>query len=163
MRTLLPAALVALAALTAPAEAIDLTGTWQQVKHSTCIGLTDAGEKVAIKNQDFRFGELLLTQNGNELYFEIPPYFWYFEGFVHGEPGGDTGQGILSRCRGSSPTGDPAITHRITKAQTFPPNRKNVTGKMTTLYVYGAPERTYSCTITWERVATVDPMYEPCP
>ena len=163
MRRLLPAAFVALAALSAPAEAIDLTGTWRQTKHSTCTGLTADGEKVAIKDRDLRFGDLILTQSGNEIYYEIPAYFWYFQGFVHGEPGGDTGQGILSRCRMNTPTGDPAITHRITKAQTFPPNRDNVSGKMTTLYVYGAPDQTYSCTISWERTSLVDPLYEPCP
>jgi hypothetical protein len=163
MRRLLPAAFVALAALPAPAEAIDLTGTWRQTKHSTCTGLTADGEKVAIKNGDMLFGNLVLTQNGNELYYEIPAYFWYFEGFVHGEPGGDTGQGILARCRMDTPMGDPAVTHRITKVKTFPPNKQNVSGKMTTLYVYGGPDQTYSCTINWERTSVVDPLYEPCP
>ena len=163
MRRLLPTALGALALLAAPAGAIDLTGYWQQTKHSTCVGLTAAGEKVAIKNKDMLFSELRITQSGVGLYFEIEPYFWRHEGLVYGEPGGTTGQGILQRCRADTPMGDPSITYRISKAQTFPVSSQGVSGKMTTLYVYGGVDRTYSCTINWERVSLVDPESAPCP
>jgi hypothetical protein len=162
MRRLLPA-LVALALLAAPAGAIDLTGSWQQTKHSTCVGLDAAGEKVAIKNNDRVFPHLRITQSGVDLYFEIESYFWRFEGLVYGEPGGTTGQGILQRCRADTPMGDPSITYRISKAQTFPVSSKGVSGKLTALYVYGGVDSTYSCTITFERFSLVDPGSAPCP
>jgi hypothetical protein len=161
MRRLLPAALAfALASLAEPARAIDLTGTWEQVKHTTCQGLTAAGDKIARKNKEFGFGDLPITQSGIQLNLQIPGVLWRFEGRVYEEAGGTKGQGFLQKCPGGIP--DARVVHRITKAETFEPNAKGVSGKMTTLLSYGSDLETYSCTITWQRVSTVDPESEPC-
>jgi hypothetical protein len=160
MRRLLPALLAALAAYAAPAAAIDLTGTWEDVKHTTCVGLNAAGEKVAIGNREYSFDNLPITQAGDVLYLNLVAYLWSFEGRVYQETGGTKGQGVLQKCPGGLL--DALVTHRIVKAQTFEPNSKGVSGKMTTLYVYASDLETYSCTVTWQRISTVDPESEPC-
>ena len=162
MGRLLPATFAVLSALAAaPAAAIDLTGTWENVKHSTCAGLTATGEKVALKNRAFLFPDLPITQVGIDLHMRIPGYLWRFEGRVYDEAGETTkGQGYLQKCPGGIP--DAFATHRVTKADTFPENSKGVSGRMTTVYTYGSDVETYSCTITWQRVSLVDPESEPC-
>ena len=161
MRRLLPVVFAALAASAAPAAAIDLTGIWQDVKHTTCLGLNAAGEKVALGSRAFSFYDLPITQTGDTLNVNIPAYFWYFDGRVYQETNGTKGQGVLQKCPGGIP--DPLVTLRILKAQTFEPNSKGVSGKMTTLYVFASDDETYSCTITWQRVSMTDPGSGPCP
>jgi hypothetical protein len=145
----------------APADAIDLTGTWENVKHTTCAGLTATGEKVALKNRAFVFPDLPITQSGIDLHMNIPGYLWRFEGRVYEEAGETTrGQGYLQKCPGGIPNA--FATHRVTKAETFPETSKGVSGKMTTVFTYGSDTETYSCTISWQRVSLVDPESEPC-
>jgi hypothetical protein len=161
MRRLLPVFLVALAAYAAPAAAIDLTGTWQDTKHSACTGLNAAGEKVALGSRSFSFYDLPITQTGDNLSLNVGAYIWFFDGRVYQETGGTKGQGVLQKCPGGVPNA--LVTFRILKAQTSEPNAKGVSGKMTTLYIYASDLETYSCTVTWQRVSMVDPESVPCP
>jgi hypothetical protein len=160
MRRLLPVLLAALAVYAAPAAAIDLTGVWEDAKHTTCVGLNSAGEKVALSNREFSFYDLPITQAGDDLSVYLAGYLWGFDGRVYSEAGGTKGQGVLQKCPGGMP--DALVTLRIVKAQTFEP-KKGISGKMTTLYIFASDSETYSCTITWQRISTVDPGSVPCP
>ena len=143
--------------LPAPAGALDLTGTWEQTASVTCHGMDSAGGKVKSTQH---LADMPISQTGDDLLMWIPGYLMAFEGRVYAEPGGDTGQALLEKCNN-----DPSIriVYRIAKVKTFPPNSKGVSGKMTTLYVYGSDLSTYTCTVNWQRTSTVDPGGTPCP
>ena len=155
LRLGIPLALAA--ALAAPSAAIDLTGTWEQTGSASCHGMNAAGDKVSSKQT---LADMPISQSGDDLLMFIQGYLFAFEGRAYGEVGGDTGQGLLEKC---SNTPSIHIVYRITKAKTFAPNSKGVSGKMTTLYVYGSDVSTYSCTINWQRTSTTDPGGTPCP
>jgi hypothetical protein len=142
-----------------PSRSIDLTGTWQEVTNSTCKGLNASGGKIALKQHDVGFADLPLSQSGSTLTSYQDGYLFSFAGYVYGQTGGDTGQGILEKCGGDATV---LLTYRILKAKTFPTNSKGVSGKMTTLYVYGHPSSSYSCNVTWERISTDDPGGASC-
>jgi hypothetical protein len=153
MRRIVLAPLLVLG-LAAPAPAIDLTGTWQEASSSVCKGLDAAGGKIALKNKDIVFADLPISQSGSTLTAYQDGYLFAFEGYVYGETGGDAGQAILEKCSGDA---NVLITYRVLKAKTWPVNSKGVSGKMTTLYVYGHPGSSYSCNINWERISEADP------
>ena len=156
----LPVALALALGLAGPAHAVDLTGTWEEARHSTCKGLNDSGQKVALKNTDTSFGDLPLTQSGTNLFGFQSGVVFSFEGRVYGPLVDDEGQGVFAKCGGT-----PGVfeAYRILSAKTFPPDKNGVTGKMRTLYLYGGPSSTYSCTIDWVRTSTVDPGATGCP
>jgi hypothetical protein len=140
--------------LATQAAALDLTGTWEFVKHGTCKGLMADGQRVLVKPKGSTYQDLPLSQSGDALRSYDANFLFVFGGRVYGQPGGDEGQGILQKC-----AGDPSVhvTYRILKAETFPETSKGVSGKMTTLYVLGNASQTYDCKIQWQRVSTADP------
>lgn len=142
-----------------PSASIDLTGTWREVTNSTCKGLDASGGKIALKQRDVGFADLPLSQSGTTLTAYQDGYLFSFAGYVYGQTGGDTGQGILEKCGGDI---NVLLTYRILKAKTFPANSKGVSGKLTALYVYGHPGSGYSCNVTFERVSTEDPGAASC-
>lgn len=161
MRRLLPALAFGLAlGLAGPALAIDLTGTWEDVKHSTCKGLNDDGSKVAIKNSSSSFADLPLSQVGTALYGFQSGLVFSYEGRMYGPVDDDEAQGVFAKCGG---TPGVFIAYRILKAETFPPDKKGLTGKLKTIYLFGGPTSTYSCTVDWVRISTVDPGATGCP
>jgi hypothetical protein len=155
--------LAAALSLAAPgARAIDLTGTWTPTKDAKCKGLTQTGEKFGSK---VGFATLEITQATEALAARFEGY--EFDGTVYGDNQKDQGQGLLVKCTDAASAPEVRLALQITKASAFPPNRKGVSGKLTTLVVRGdllaGTVGVESCKVTWERTSTTDPAAPGCP
>jgi hypothetical protein len=154
------AAAVALAA--GGASAIDLTGTWTSKKDAKCKGLTQTGDKFGSK---VGFATLEISQAAEAVTARFEGY--EFDGAVYGDDQKDQGQGLLVKCTDAASAPEVRLALQIVKASAFAPNRKGVSGKLTTLVVRGdllaGTVGVESCRVTWERTSTTDPAAPGCP
>jgi hypothetical protein len=157
------ALLAAAASLAAAgARAIDLTGTWTPTRDAKCRGLTQTGDKLSTRTG---FATLEISQAAEAVAARFEGY--EFDGTVYGDNRRDQGQGLLVKCTDAASSPEVRLALQVLKASAFPPNRKGVSGKLTTLVVRGdllaGTVGVESCRVTWERTSTTDPAAPGCP
>ncbi len=141
------------------ADAIDLTGTWIDVK-SSCVELAPDGTKKKLKESQVQFSPMLVTQSGHDTNVRFGSsdnrglVFWEAK-----NP--DEGQGLISPCSFA-----PLAMFQIKRAKTHAPDKNGFTGKLVTLSLKAGPAAVTGnriCKATFRRTSTADPGAPGCP
>jgi len=141
------------------AGAIDLTGTWIDVK-SSCVELAPDGTTKRLKESQVQFSPMLVTQSGHDTNVR----FWSSDnrGLVFWEAKNpEKGQGLISPCSFA-----PLAIFQIKSAKTHAPDKNGFTGKLVTMSLKAGPPAVTGnriCKATFRRISTADPGAPGCP
>jgi len=153
-----------LATITVPALAIDLSGTWVH-KTGKCKGVLPDGSVYKVSKSDFTIDPLFITQlpNGdlNASHLSVPGSL--MQGAVFGK-GNNPNTGATGSFHLCDPTiFNTTLAYYVKKAATFSAKPSGVTGTMKVTNFTSDTGTSSFCSITFERISTVDPLVADCP
>lgn len=140
----------------AQAQAIDLTGTWES-KPGNCKELFPTGEVLSVSASA---SPMYISQNGTDL--AVDQGVFNYDGLVYENAKTGKGKGVIQKCLPDASPYNLATWH-ITKAETFVPNKKGVSGKMSATLIHARKDTPPGvgffdeCEIEWERVNQTNP------
>ena len=140
----------------APAAALDLTGTWSEVR-AACTTVADDGTRT--KSNAVDFSDIEISESGAGLHLQFAGTGFIHEGFVLPVLPKNVGQGLVNRCLPGLPG---VTTWQIQSATTFPP-RNGVSGRLVMTFFDANSSAVEACRVTFERTNVANPAVPGCP